>query len=303
MQAHALADIEVNYEVERIRAWRYRKVSEYMRRLKKDALFSANACRERYEALVEGTARIPTEMDDDPDTCRLELENYRQARAKLREKEQTEKDAKEAIERKAKDEARTRNAQKAEETAYKRQKKEEEKAQRAMKRAAAAQVRSQRAKENSTAKAQRNAQLKKQKDAGEKKASKGKAKAAVPTQPASNPKGSLDIVPRDNFTADTPDPRSYLSLVDLTKMCADRGLSALGKNKDQLVSDLRDADEEWSQNDLQKMCRAKGLATTSNKLQMKHQLAFAAAQVYQSFRAGADAAVAAGDDVVMDEEE
>jgi flagellar biosynthesis GTPase FlhF len=299
MQAHALADIEVNYEVERIRAWRYRKVSEYMRRLKKDALFSANACRERYEALVEGTARIPTEMDDDPDTRRLELENYRQTRAELREKEQTEKDAKEAIERKAKDEARTRNAQKAEETAYKRQQKEEEKAQRAMKRAAAAQVRSQRAKENSAAKAQRNAQLKKQKDAGEKKA----PKAAVPTQPASNSKGSLNIARRDKLTADTPDPRSYLSLVDLTKMCTDRGIPALGKNKNQLVSDLRDADEEWSQNDLQKMCRAKGLATSSNKLQMKYQLAFAAAQVFQSFRASADAAVAAGDDMIMDEEE
>jgi hypothetical protein len=291
MQAHALADIEVNYEVERIRAWRYRKVSEYMRRLKKNALFSANACRERYEAIVEGTARIPTEMDDDPDTRRLELENYRQARAELREKEQTEKDAKEANERKTKDEARTRNAQKAEEIAHKRQQKEEEKAQRAVKRAAAAQVRLQRAKENSTAKVQRNTQLKK-------KASKGKGKAPVPTQSASNPKGSLNIVPKDKVTADTLDPRSYLSVVDLTKMCADRGLPALGKNKDQLVSDLRDADEEWSQADLQKMCRAKGLATTSNKLQMKLQLAFATAQVCKSFRAGAT-----GDDVVMDEEE
>jgi flagellar biosynthesis GTPase FlhF len=281
MQAYALADIEVNYEVERIRAWRYKKVSEYMRRLNKDALYSANACRERYDVLIGGMARIPTEMDDDPDTRRVELENYRQARQELREKEQAEKDAKEAKERKAKDEARTRNAQKAEETAFKRQQKEEEKAQRAMQRAAQAQVRSQRAKENSNAKAQRNAQLKKQKEVGEKKASRAKSKTT--TAPASNPNDTL-TVPNDKITTDTPDPRSYLSVADLSKMCADRGLPALGKSKEQLVSDLRDADEEWSTDELKKMCRSKGLNAAGSKLQMKYQLAFAAAQVCQSFR-------------------
>jgi flagellar biosynthesis GTPase FlhF len=305
MQAYALADIEVNYEIERIRAWRYRKVSEYMRRLNKDALFSATACRERYNALIDGTARIPTDMDDDPDTRRLELEKYRQSREDARIKNQEEKDAKEAIERKAKDEARSRHAQKAEETAYKRHKENEEKAQRAMDRAAAAQARSQRSEENITAKRQRNLQIKKQKTADANRAAKGKGKATVttkPAQPAPNPNNTL-TVPNDKITADTPDPRSYLSVRDLTNMCADRGIPALGKSQDQLLGELQDADEEWSLNDLKKMCRSKGLNTAGNKLQMKYELAFAAAQVCQSFCAGVDAAKDAGEETVMKEDE
>jgi hypothetical protein len=294
MQAYALADIEVNYEVERIRAWRFKKVSEYMRRLKKDALFSATACRERYSALVEGTARIPTEMDDDPDTRRMELETYRLAREEVRSKEQDEKDAQEAIERKAKDEARTLNAQKAVEVAFKRQKKEDEKAARAMKRAAAAQVRCARAGENATAKAARNAQIQKKKTAVEKKISKGK-----PISKKTLNSNDTLTVTNSKITADSPDPRGYLSVADLSKMCADRGFETTGKDKDTLLGDLKDADEEWSLKDLQKMCRSKGL-NIGTKLQMRHQLALAAAQVCKSFCAGVDAA---GEDVVMDEED
>jgi hypothetical protein len=290
MQANALADIEVNYEIERIRAWRFRKVSEYMRRLNKEALYSATACRERYNSLVDGTARIPTEIDDDPETRRTELENYRESREQARNKERKENDVKEALERKAKDEARTRNAQKAEEIAYKRQQKEEEKAQRAMQRAAAAQVRSQRAVENATAKAQRNAQLKKQKMAAEKKSSQGEGKAPIATQ-TSNTSATLALTSTE-VTADTPDPRSYLALQDLSTMCADRGMKIAGKNKEQLLSNLQDADSEWSQQDLKKMCRSKGLNSSDSKLSMRYHLALAAAQVCTSFRAGVAAAAA-----------
>jgi flagellar biosynthesis GTPase FlhF len=287
MQANALADIEINYEIERIRAWRFRKVSEYMRRLNKEALYSATACRERYNALIDGTARIPTEIDDDPETRRMELENYRQSREQARNKEREENDAKEALERKAKDEARTRNAQKAEELAYKRQQKEQEKAQRAMQRAAAAQVRSQRAGENATAKAQRNAQLKKQKMLAEKNPSQDISKATTSTQ-TSTPNGTL-LLTIAEVNADTPDPRSYLSLRDISKMCADRGIQTVGKDKAQLLSDLQDADSEWTQQDLKKMCHSKGLNSSGSKLSMRYHLALAAAQVCNSFRAGVDA--------------
>jgi hypothetical protein len=279
MQANALADIEVNYEIERIRAWRFRKVSEYMRRLNKDALYSATACRDRYNLLVNGTASIPTGMDDDPDTRRMELEL-----------------AKEAIDRKAKDEAKTRNAQKAEEIAYKRQQKEEQKAQRAMQRAAAAQIRSQRAGENATAKAQRNSQLKKQTIATEKKIAKGKGKA----EEAASSNDTLTLT-NTEITVDTPDPRRYLSLQDLSRMCADRGIKPAGKDKAQLVSDLQDADSEWTAQDLKKMCRSKGLNGSGSKMAMRYHLALAVAQVYTSFRAGVEAAAEAGEK--MDEEE
>lgn len=236
MQSFALADIEINYEVERIRAWRFRKVSEYMRHLNKDSLFSATACRERYNAIIEGTARIPTEMDDDPDARREEMEAFRESREEKRSRDQKEKEAREAVARKSKEEAKSINAQKAEESAKNRAARESEKAQRAMQRAAAAQLRAQRAAENENAKAQRNAQLKKQKAELENK--KAKNKRTVDTN-ASSPLTSTRTI-----SAETPDPRGYLAVKDLTKMCADRGFVVEGKGKDKLIQMLKDADEE-----------------------------------------------------------
>jgi hypothetical protein len=299
-----LADIEISYEVERIRAWRFRKVSEYMRRLRENAMFSAKACRERYDTLKDGNARIPTEMDDDPEARRFEMETYRETRLNAELKADDEKATKEAIERKAKDEARTKNAQKAADTALKRQQKEEIKAQRAMKRAAAAHVRYQRAGENAAAKTQRNAQIQKQKAAADKKASKGKGKGkASPTKLASNPNATFTI-PSAKITADTTDPRTYLAQLDLMKMCAQKGIPALSKTKAQLISALQDIDEEWTCQELEKMCRKKGLPHSGNKLEMRYYLALAAAQECKSFRAGVSAATGAGEDVpVMVEEE
>ena len=293
IQAHALADIEINYEIERIRAWRFRKVSEYMRRLNKEALFSATACRERYNALLDGTARIPTEQDDDPDTRRAEMEAYRISRETVRNQEKAKKDAKEATEAKAKNDAKAKNAQKAEEVAGRRAIKEGEKAQRAMTRAAQAQIRAQRAKENSNAKTLRNVQIKKQKDDLEKKRGANKNTTLTLTT--------------GKVSDDTPDPRAYLSVSDLKKMAQDRGLELpTQKDKDSLVQALKDADDEYSQLDLKKMCRSKGLNANGSKTQMKYQLAFASAQVLDSYESGvAAAAAAAGDndnEMEVDEE-
>ncbi|KAF2828342.1 hypothetical protein CC86DRAFT_191948 [Ophiobolus disseminans] len=302
MQAYALANIEVNYEVERMHAWRFRKVADYMRRLNKDNLFSETACRERYMAMTDGTARIPTDMDDDPDARRMQLEVYRSTREENRNKEQAIKDAKETRERKVKEAAKIKNAQKAEEIAYKRQQKEEEKAQRAMQRATAAQVRSQRATENTAAKVARNAQIKRQEDDHVKRTTpkgkgKGKEKEKVTAKKATNPSKTLFLT-NAQISERTPDPRGYLSVADLTKMCADRGISTFGKGKDQLVADLQDADFEWSAEDLKTMCRSKGLNTSGNKVAMRYHLALAAAQVCTSFEGG----VAAAMDEEMDDE-
>ncbi|KAB2106111.1 hypothetical protein AG0111_0g5821 [Alternaria gaisen] len=284
IQAHALADIEINYEIERIRAWRFRKVSEYMRRLNKDALFSALACRERYNAIIEGTARIPTEVDDDPDARRAEMENFRMTREKTRNEEKAKQDALEAAEAKAKNETRFRNAQKAEDIANKRANKESEKAHRAMTRAAQAQIRAARAIENVNAKSQRNAQLKNQKKVRETK------------KPVAN----------KNVPSEAPDPRSYLSVSDLKKICEERGLDLPTKrNKASFVQALMDADDEYSQNDLKKMCRAKGLNANGSKLQMKHELALALARTYGSYDKNTTAAATEedGDDEMDTNEE
>ncbi|KAJ4355236.1 hypothetical protein N0V95_003131 [Ascochyta clinopodiicola] len=299
VQAYALADIEISYEIERIRAWRFRKVSEYMRRLDKESLFSANACRIRYGELVQGTARIPCDMDDDPDTRREELEVFRMSREVAREKETAEKETKEEMEKRVKDAAKVKNAQKAEEVANSRAAKEAEKAQRAMQRAAQAQLRMQKAAENQKAKTERNAQIKKTASVPKKRVQKAKLDVATESskQPSTRPKDETDTV----------DPRSYLNMTDLTKLCANHGLPT-DKTKKGLVASLVDADMEWNHDQLRKMCKAKGLNAGGSKVVMRYQLALKEAQVCPSFDAGmkaaedTDADEKGGDEMMVDAE-
>ncbi|KAF2997671.1 hypothetical protein E8E13_005928 [Curvularia kusanoi] len=215
VQAYALADIEVSYEVERVRAWRFRKVSEYMRRLNKDSMFSANACRTRYTQLMAGTAVIPCAVSDDPDARRLELDSFRTSNEAVRAKEASEQHTRSTMEKAVKDSAKIKKAQKAEEIANKRAQLEQEKADRAMQRAAAAQLRSQKAAENMKARAQRNAQIMKA-------ASVKPSTASSPLRPPPSKKAKFDAP--DPSPSAQPDPRSYLSTRDLTTLCTNRGL-------------------------------------------------------------------------------
>ncbi|EFQ88667.1 hypothetical protein CFE70_009962 [Pyrenophora teres f. teres 0-1] len=304
IHAYALADIEINYEMERIRAWRFRKVSEYMRRLNAEALFSATACRERYNALITGNARIPTEEDDDPDARRVEMETYRINREHLRNEEKTAKEDKEAAEAKAKHTAKALNAQKAEELANSRAQKEAEKAERAMARAASARMRANRAAENSLAKTQRNAQIKKQRQVQEAKkhATTTNTSSTTPTPTPTKKRSSFTVPPAKDATKDTPDPRSYLSVDDLVNLCNERGLDIpRHQTVKMLVQALRDADDEYTQKDLQKMCKSKRLPSNVNKTTMKYQLALATAKGCASFEAGV--AAAGGEEEEEEEEE
>ncbi|KAF2865874.1 hypothetical protein BDV95DRAFT_240490 [Massariosphaeria phaeospora] len=281
LQAYDLADIEVNYEIERIRAWRFRKVSEYMRRLNKDTIISAKACRERYQALLDGTATIPSEEADDPAQRRVEMEAYREERAAIRDAERLANEEREKHKRRIREEARERNAQKAEETAARRQRKMDQKAQRATQRAAQAMLKQQRATENHNSKREINARLKEEKAA--------QLAAELKKKKESNPHKKLTVSSLancKNVTPDTTDPRSYLSFNDLVALCADRGLSKDGRSKEEFVQRLRDADDEFSLNDLKKMCRTKGLNITGTKIHMKYMLAHAAAKRCASFALG-----------------
>ncbi|KAL6705804.1 hypothetical protein ACN47E_006442 [Coniothyrium glycines] len=294
IQAHALADIEVSYEIERIRAWRFRKVSEYMRRLNKDALFSATACRERYNALISGTARIPSAMDDDPAARRAEMTAFRAAREHMRSTEDAAKAQQEADSRRQKDETRILNAQRAEETAQKRAAKEAEKAQRAMDRAAQAQIRAQRAAENQLAKTQRNAQIKQTKAARADTKAKAKPTTTKKKKEDEDEGGNTSSKPpqKRKRNADTSSSASHppppspppppapthpyaaLPLASLRTLCQDRGLATLNKDTHTLVRELRDADDEWSLADLRKMCRVKGLSVgRGGKAAMRDALA------------------------------
>jgi len=291
IKAYAIADIETNYEIERVRSWRFRKVSEYIRRFNKESIFSATACRKRYEAITVGAASIPTEQDDEPDLRRAEREAFCLAREEARNKEKAEKDAKEAIEAQAKEEAKALRAQKAEEVAHRIAAKQNETAQRLMKRASYARIRAEQATANRNAKTQRNRQIKRQKAEAVAKLNKAEAKRA------GNKTAVATLPHMKDVTIETPDPRGYLSLRDLRSVCAERGFDTTGKAKDELIQELRNADEEWSKDDLTKMCRAKHLPINGTKVQIRYRIALAAAENYPSFKAGL---AAAEEDVEMD---
>lgn len=270
MEAYALADIQVNYEIERVRAWRFRKVSEMMRKLDKDSIFSEKACRERYQALVDGTARIPTDVDDDPAARRAELEQFRMEREEKRNKENEEKRKKEELDRKIKEDARMRQAQKSEQVALARAAKQEAKAQRAMQRAAQNQMKLQRAEENKMSKSGRLETMRREKAEQAKRNPNDKLKVNMVGDPK-------------DVSADSKDPRSVLSFEDLQTLCEQRALPGEARSKDELVQRLRDADDKFSAVQLKNMCRAKGLNVAGTKILLKYQIAMVEARKFPSF--------------------
>lgn len=242
MRAYDLADIDIRYEMERLRAWRFRKVAEYMRRIDKNTLFSANACRDRYSALMQGTAMIPTDVDDDPDATRLKREKYRQEREKVRAAEQATKAQKEAEEQRVKDEARLRSVRKAAETAAKRNAIAQEKAERAITRAAKASMRAKESAEHNMKKAQRHAMVESKRLADQ--AAKAKKEFERKRLKALSRSGVKDV------TESTPDPRAGLSLADLQKLCRDRMIAVGDDGKAEMVRQLRDADKKLKVSEL-----------------------------------------------------
>jgi hypothetical protein len=266
-----------------------------MRRLSNDSLFSANACRIRYGELTSGTARIPCDADDAPDTRRKELEVFRLSREAVREKEAAEKETCEVLEKRVKNAVKIKNAQKAEEIANRRAAKEQEKAQRAMQRAAQAQLRMQKAAENQRAKTERNAQIKKAASTPKRRSKKPKLtdtntpeeSTRIASLKATSSKAASSKATRED--PETVDPRSYLSITDITILCANRGLPT-DRTKKELVASLVDADMEWNHEQLCKMCKAKGLNAGGTKAVMRYQLALKAAQMCPSFEAGMKAA-------------
>jgi hypothetical protein len=293
MQAYEFANIEVNYEIERTRAWRFRKVAEYMRRLDKDMIFSENACRERYQAIMRGTARIPTDLDDDPDARRAEMEAYREERERKRAIENAAKEEEAARDRAIKEETRLCNAQRAKQTALAREKKQQEKAQRAMRRAAQNQVKLQRAQENKTLKIQRLEKIRAQKATEKEEAVKRNRDQNDNTPLAIRRVADLKFV-----TADTPDPRSFLSFEDLQHLCKERSLRDDGRSEE-LVQRLRDADDERYRTgaELKRICRSRGLNIAGTNVMLKYQLALAEAKGYASFHS---VSVSGGDGVTIE---
>jgi flagellar biosynthesis GTPase FlhF len=258
-----------------------------MRRLKKDALFSANACRERYSALIEGTARIPSEVADDPEASRAELAAFCKEREKARRDEEAKKSNQVTLRKRRKDEAAAHAAQRAEEAANKRAAKEAEKADRARKRAEKAQEKAQSALKIQKEKQERHSRAKKQATmvvneavTREAEPPTEKTKAPIKTTLILASKSTLPKKPALPFSSKTPDPRSFLSLPDLRRLCAARGFRVSGKTKKMLLSDIQNEESKWKLYTLKAMCKTKGLAASGTKPLLRHRLALSNANEF-----------------------
>ncbi|KAI9661153.1 MAG: hypothetical protein M1821_009480 [Bathelium mastoideum] len=123
VKAYHRAARQVEHEVEKAqdKLWRY--TSDLLRRERAASRYSPRACKQRYEALLNGTARIPPELDDDP--AARAAERQAKIEAKQREKDKQERQKKE-LERRAKLEAERKEQQRKEEAAKRKARKEQE---------------------------------------------------------------------------------------------------------------------------------------------------------------------------------
>lgn len=282
MQAYELADIEINSEIERIRASRFCKVSDMMRKINNNCVFSDKACEARYQAIMEGTASMPTDTAEGHALARYrEMENFRKASRTAKAAELAEKEKQAEKERKIKEEARLRQAEKAEAVARARAERQQEKAQRAMKRAAQNQIKLQLAEENKAAKAAELQAAKQRKSDAAAAAAATAANEGTINTSTTRKVDHLAVIMK--VKPGIKDPRSYLNVEDLKALCAKRALSTGGNSVQSFVERLRIADDSCNMLQLKAMCRERGLNTAGNKTQAKYQLALAEARGFASY--------------------
>ncbi|GAB7348874.1 hypothetical protein MBLNU459_g7575t1 [Dothideomycetes sp. NU459] len=70
--AYIRGNARMTEELERVRQKQYNYIAQELNKHAARPRFSARACQERYEALQNGTARCPPELDEDPDARRRE---------------------------------------------------------------------------------------------------------------------------------------------------------------------------------------------------------------------------------------
>jgi hypothetical protein len=67
LAATDIADQEIEAECEHLKTLRWQKTAKILAELKPSSNYSAKACKKRFIALWSGTAKIPPELDDDPE--------------------------------------------------------------------------------------------------------------------------------------------------------------------------------------------------------------------------------------------
>ncbi|KAL5427399.1 hypothetical protein PMIN04_001413 [Paraphaeosphaeria minitans] len=278
LRAYDLASIEIAYEIERLRAWRFKKTAEWMRRMNKASLFSGKACHARYAALLDGTATIPCDDDDDPAARHAAMAAFRAEKDAERDAERDAQEAAAAEQERIKLEAATRQATLNLEKAKK---------QAAKKKASNARA-TQRATKKTFEARQAEDHLRKKEFAVQEK-----AKKRLDAEKSFKLRRDFALRNFRNVTGETPDPRRVLDLADMRKLCRARKMNDYvggkeGDAKTVLLKRLQDADEALRATKLREMVREKGIPSGGNKVQMAYQLALLAARECDSYVANGE---------------
>jgi hypothetical protein len=266
MKAKEMADREIQETIVRTRAKRFGKVALNMYKLNQEAIFSDKACKERYIGLINGTAAIPIELDDNPQKRREELLAYQQSREKAREKATKEIEEKAEAARQAAEASKLLQAERAAEAAAKRQRDAEYKARRELEKS--------QKKIAGFTRAEQSRQKREAKAAAKKTIEEEKVRAH----------SLLTIKALNAITPMTPDPRTFLNFADLKTLCALKSVSTQGRTKADLLERLTTADQKLSLVELKQLCRINGLNSSANKPTLIHQLALKECKGYASFQ-------------------
>lgn len=241
--------------------------------MNKASVFSGRACHARYAALLDGTATIPCDIDDDPAARHVAMEAFRREKEAERDAERDAKEVAAAEQERIKLEAAARQAQI-----------NLEKATRQAKKKAADNARAtQRATKKTLEARQADDHLRKKTAAAKDKADR-KAASEADTKLRAN----FALKHFRHVTEDTPDPRRVLNVADLRKLCRARRINdhvgrKQGDGKTVLIRRLREADENIRITQLREMVRERGIPAGGSKLQMVYQLALFAARACDSY--------------------
>jgi hypothetical protein len=213
MHAFNLAEKKLEWSLKQVRDRRWRMVSDCLRKLMINSQYGPEACQERYVALMDGTAYIPAEMDDDPAGRFAELEERIQE-----------------YHEKCKEEARNLRFQKMEEEEnHKTHKARMEDAKKAKIQQGIEKLRQEAEKAHNKAREKMGALL-----ARQRKMNSGNEESIT---------GTLSEI---------PDPRAQLTRDQLITLCKNKRISHKGKlSNEDLVSRIRDHDEHMSNRQLQ----------------------------------------------------
>jgi len=257
---------EIDTVIDKIKKKRWEYVARNLqKKLKKSIQYSAGSCQKRYIALMNDTARIPIELDDNPEQRLVDRQNrsidvlqrMHEAEAadfEMKNKKKLEKDAKELS-------VKVKNQERA--------KKRSEKAEAILQRAA---------EKARKAKAKFDAELRKREaekariEQIQKDIAAGISTRPDGLTPAQKRKVNQDAGTISTRTVSAGLPRSHMSLAELVSLCLERQLPKTG-NKAQLQDRLENEAKDAPRDVLRKRLEEYNVSVEGNREDLVTRLA------------------------------